>query len=139
MVGLEDVADVLATEMVAGGFGKFDKIEGAGGEGVFDGTGVGGEDAGEKVEEGGFAGPAGTEESDLFAGGERERIDINDGDGRAFGGNEGFAELSDVEHEYLPGKAYLYARGLRMQASCHRKGILSGRKRKVKGSGVGLS
>jgi hypothetical protein len=97
MMGLEDVADVSAAEFIALGFGEGGEIDfdfcGFGGVvSEDDRPAVGGEDAGDHVEESGFAGAAGSDESDLFAVGEEEFGDVDDGDGAAVGAEIYFFE-----------------------------------------------
>jgi hypothetical protein len=87
--GLEDVADVSGAESVEAGFGEGGEI----GLMEDDGAGVGADDSGDEVEEGGFAGAGGSDECDLLGCVKGKMGDVDDAPGRAGGRGEGLGEV----------------------------------------------
>ncbi len=133
MMRLEDVADVLAAEDIALGFGELRDIDAAIGPGLHaraavgerraagigfaigrrseeDFARVGREDAGDHVEQRGFARSAGADERDLLAVGEGKMLDVDDGNDAAVGADELFAKLCECDGHGVEVTVFLRAR-----------------------------
>jgi hypothetical protein len=98
VVGLEDVADVLAAEDVALGFGEPGQVHVAAvvREDEADLPRVGRQDAGNQVKQRRLARAAGADQRDLLAVGDRQLAHVDDRRRGAVGGNVALREVGQV-------------------------------------------